>query len=156
MILAISKYLKTMKVSYNKLPKSLKKELDDYRKSEGISTKDMIIKVEKNDQVVIKINYNFPHNWVMYNNILNEKGELISDDEWKDKLENFFSEKNSEYYKFIEQVGTHLFGNNVDEFFNIRENDNGEGKWEIILENPKVEDWLTIDVYLIPIDFEID
>ena len=145
-----------MKVSYNKLPKSLKKELDDYRKSEGISTKDMIKKVEKNDQVVIKINYNFPHNWVMYNNILNEKGELISDEEWKDKLENFFSEKNSEYYKFIEQVGTHLFGNNVDEFFNIRENDNGEGKWEIILENPKVEDWLTIDVYLIPIDFEID
>ena len=69
---------------------------------------------------------------------------------------NFFSEKNSEYYKFIEQVGTHLFGNNVDEFFNIRENDNGEGKWEIILENPKVEDWQTIDVYLIPIDFEID
>ena len=145
-----------MKVSYNKLPKSLKKELDDYRKSEGISTKDMIKKVEKNDQLVIKINYNFPHNWVMYNNILNEKGELISDEEWKDKLENFFSEKNSEYYKFIEQVGTHLFGNNVDEFFNIRENDNGEGKWEIILENPKVEDWLTIDVYLIPIDFEID
>ena len=145
-----------MKVSYNKLPKSLKKELDDYRKSEGISTKDMIKKVEKNDQVVIKINYNFPHNWVMYNNILNEKGELISDEEWKDKLENFFSEKNSEYYKFIEQVGTHLFGNNVDKFFNIRENDDGEGKWEIILENPKVEDWLTIDVYLIPIDFEID
>lgn len=145
-----------MKVSYNKLPKSLKKELDDYRKSEGISTKDMIKKVEKNDQVVIKINYNFPHNWVMYNNILNDKGELISDEEWKDKLKNFFSEKNSEYYKFIEQVGTHLFGNNVDEFFNIRENDNGEGKWEIILENPKVEDWLTIDVYLIPIDFEID
>ena len=145
-----------MKVSYNKLPKSLKKELDDYRKSEGISTKDMIKKVEKNDQVVIKINYNFPHKWVMYNNILNDKGELISDEEWKDKLENFFSEKNSEYYKFIEQVGTHLFGNNVDEFFNIRENDNGEGKWEIILENPKVEDWLTIDVYLIPIDFEID
>jgi len=145
-----------MKVSYNKLPKSLKKELDEYRKSEGISTKDMIKKVEKNDQVVIKINYNFPHNWVMYNNILNDKGELISDEEWKDKLENFFSEKNSEYYKFIEQVGTHLFGNNVDEFFNIRENDNGEGKWEIILENPKVEDWLTIDVYLIPIDFEID
>ena len=145
-----------MKVSYNKLPKSLKKELDDYRKSEGISTKDMIKKVEKNDQVVIKINYNFPHNWVMYNNILNDKGELISDEEWKDKLKNFFSEKNSEYYKFIEQVGTHLFGNNVDEFFNIRENDNGEGKWEIILENPKVEDWLTIDVYLMPIDFEID
>ena len=145
-----------MKVSYNKLPKSLKKELDDYRKSEGISTKDMIKKVEKNDQVAIKINYNFPHNWVMYNNILNDKGELISDEEWKDKLKNFFSEKNSEYYKFIEQVGTHLFGNNVDEFFNIRENDNGEGKWEIILENPKVEDWLTIDVYLIPIDFEID
>ena len=145
-----------MKVSYNKLPKSLKKELDDFRKSEGISTKDMIKKVEKNDQVVIKINYNFPHNWVMYNNILNDKGELISDEEWKDKLENFFSEKNSEYYKFIEQVGTHLFGNNVDKFFNIRENDNGEGKWEIILENPKVEDWLTIDVYLIPIDFEID
>ena len=145
-----------MKVSYNKLPKSLKKELDDYRKSEGISTKDMIKKVEKNDQVVIKINYNFPHNWVMYNNILNDKGELISDEEWKDKLENFFSKKNSEYYKFIEQVGTHLFGNNVDKFFNIRENDDGEGKWEIILENPKVEDWLTIDVYLIPIDFEID
>ena len=145
-----------MKVSYNKLPKSLKKELDDYRKSEGISTKDMIIKVEKNDQVVIKINYNFPHNWVMYNNILNDKDELVSNEEWKDKLEKFFSEKNSEYYKFIEQVGTHLFGNNVDEFFNIRENDNGEGKWEIILENPKVEDWLTIDVYLIPIEFEID
>ena len=137
-----------MKVSYNKLPKSLKKELDDYRKSEGISTKDMIKKVEKN--------YDFPHNWVMYNNILNDEGVLISDDEWKDKLKNFFSEKNSEYYKFIEQVGTHLFGNNVDKFFNIRENDNGEGKWEIILENPKVEDWLTIDVYLIPIDFEID
>ena len=145
-----------MKVSYNKLPKSLKKELDDYRKSEGISTKDMIKKVEKNDQVAIKINYNFPHNWVMYNNILNDKGELISDEEWKDKLKNFFSEKNSEYYKFIEQVGTHLFGNNVDKFFNIRENDDGEGKWEIILENPKVEDWLTIDVYLMPIDFEID
>ena len=145
-----------MKVSYNKLPKSLKKELDDYRKSEGISTKDMIIKVEKNDQVVIKINYNFPHNWVMYNNILNDKGELVSNEEWKDKLKNFFSKKNSEYYKFIEQVGTHLFGNNVDKFFNIRENDDGEGKWEIILENPKVEDWLTIDVYLIPIEFEID
>ena len=145
-----------MKVSYNKLPKSLKKELDDYRKSEGISTKDMIKKVEKNDQVVLKINYDFPHNWVMYNNILNDKGELISDEEWKDKLKKFFSEKNSEYYKFIEQVGTHLFGNNVDKFFNIRENDDGEGKWEIILENPKVEDWLTIDVYLIPIDFEID
>tara|TARA_Y100000589_G_scaffold7722_1_gene6518 strand:- start:996 stop:1433 length:438 start_codon:yes stop_codon:yes gene_type:complete len=145
-----------MKVSYNKLPKSLKKELENYRKSEGISTKDMIKKVEKNDQVVIKINYNFPHNWVMYNNILNDEGVLISDEEWKDKLKNFFIEKNSEYYKFIEQVGTHLFGNNVDKFFNIRENDDGKGKWEIILENPKVEDWLTIDVYLIPIDFEID
>ena len=145
-----------MKVSYNKLPKSLKKELDDYRKPEGISTKDMIKKIEKNDQAVIKINYNFPHNWVMYNNILNDEGVLISDEEWKDKLKIFFSEKNSEYYKFIEQVGTHLFGNNVDKFFNIRENDDGEGKWEIILENPKVEDWLTIDVYLIPIDFEID
>ena len=145
-----------MKVSYNKLPKSLKKDMDQYRKLEGISTKDMIKKVEKNDQVVIKINYNFPHNWVMYNNILNDEGVLISDEEWKDKLKNFFIEKNSEYYKFIEQVGTHLFGNNVDKFFNIRENDDGKGKWEIILENPKVEDWLTIDVYLIPIDFEID
>ena len=145
-----------MKVSYNKLPKSLKKDLDDYRKSEGISTKDMIKKVEKNDQVVIKINYNFPHNWVMYNDIINDEGVLIPDEEWKGKLEKFFSEKNSEYYKFIEKVGTHLFGNNVDQFFNIRENDDGVGKWEIILENPKVEDWLTIDVYLIPIDFEID
>ena len=145
-----------MKVSYNKLPKSLKKELDDYRKPEGISTKDMIKKIEKNDQAVIKINYNFPHNWVMYNNILNDEGVLISDEEWKDKLKIFFTEKNSEYYKFIEQVGTHLFGNNVDKFFNIRENDDGEGKWEIILENPKVEDWLTIDVYLMPIDFKID
>ena len=44
-----------MKVSYNKLPKSLKKELDDYRKSEGISTKDMIKKIEKNDQVAFSI-----------------------------------------------------------------------------------------------------
>ena len=75
-----------MKVSYNKLPKSLKKELDVFRKSEGISTKDMIKKVEKNDQVVIKINYDFPHNWVMYNNILNDKDELISDEEWKDTV----------------------------------------------------------------------
>ena len=145
-----------MKISYNKLPKSLKKILDDYRKPEGISTKDMIKKVEKNDQVVLKINYNFPHNWVMYNDILNDEGVLISDDEWKDKLKNFFSEKNSEHYNFIEKVGIHLFGNNVDKFFNIRENDDGEGKWEIVLENPKVEDWLTIDVYLVPIDFEID
>ncbi len=145
-----------MKVSFNKLPKSLKKILDDYRKSEGISTKDMIKKVKKNGQLVLKINYPFPHNWVMYNDTINDEGVLISNDEWKDKLKNLLSKKTSEHYKFIEKIGIHLFGNNVDKFFNILENDDGEGKWEIVLENPKVEDWLTVDVYLVPIDFEID
>ena len=159
-----------MKVSLNKLPKPLKKILNEYRKDEGISAKEMIEKVEKNGQVVLKVNYPFPHNWVMYRgalNAFNDKGELISEEEWRDKLEKMFSEKTSEYGQLIEQIGTQLFSkywnNNLDQFFNILENDDGEGKWEIIIENPRIiehpeigGDWLNVDVYLAPIGFEID
>ena len=149
-----------MKVSLNKLPKPLKKILNEYRKSEGISAKEMIEKVEKNGQVVLKVNYPFPHNWVMYNHTLNDKGELISNEEWKDKLKKIFSEKTSDYDQLIEQIGIFLFSkqwnDNCDRFFNILENDDGQGKWEIIIENPKVEDWLSVDVYLVPIGFKID
>ena len=159
-----------MKVSLNKLPKPLKKILNEYRKDEGISAKEMIEKVEKNGQVVLKVNFPFPHNWVMYAgalNAFNDKGELISDEEWRDKLEKMFSENSSEYNQLIEQIGIFLFSknwnNNTDQFFNILENDDGEGKWEIIIENPKIiehpeigGDWLNVDVYLVPIGFEID
>ena len=159
-----------MKVSLNKLPKPLKKILNEYRKDEGISAKEMIEKVEKNGQIVLKVNYPFPHNWVMYKGVLNafnDKGELISDEEWRDKLEKMFSEKTSEYEQLIEQIGTQLFSkywnNNLDQFFNILENDDGEGKWEINIENPRIienpeigGDWLNVDVYLAPIGFEID
>ena len=159
-----------MKVSLNKLPKPLKKILNEYRKDEGISAKEMIEKVEKKGQVVLKVNYPFPHNWVMYRgalNAFNDKGELISDEEWRDKLEKMFSEKTSEYDQLIEQIGIFLFSknwnNNIDQFFNILENDDGEGKWEIIIENPRIiehpeigGDWLNVDVYLVPIGFEID
>ena len=159
-----------MKVSLNKLPKPLKKILNEYRKDEGISAREMIEKVEKNGQAVLKVNYPFPHNWVMYRgalNAFNDKGELISDEEWRDKLEKMFSEKTSEYDQLIEQIGTQLFSkywnNNLDKFFNILENDDGEGKWEIIIENPRIiehpeigGDWLNVDVYLVPIGFEID
>ena len=150
-----------MKVSLNKLPKPLKKILNEYRKDEGISAKEMIEKVEKKGQVVLKVNFPFPHNWSMYNNTLNDKGELISSEEWRDKLEKMFSEKTSEYDQLIQRIGTQLFSkywnNNLDQFFNILENDDGEGKWEIIIENARIiENWLNVDVYLVPIGFEID
>ena len=150
-----------MKVSLNKLPKPLKKILNEYRKDEGISAKEMIEKVEKNGQVVLKVNFPFPHNWSMYNHTLNDKGELISDEEWRDKLEKMFSEKTSEYDQLIQRIGTQLFSkywnNNLDQFFNVLENDDGEGKWEIIIENARIiENWLNVDVYLVPIGFEID
>ena len=150
-----------MKVSLNKLPKPLKKILNEYRKDEGISAKEMIEKVEKKGQVVLKVNFPFPHNWSMYNHTLNDKGELISSEEWRDKLEKMFSEKTSEYDQLIQRIGTQLFSkywnNNLDQFFNILENDDGEGKWEIIIENARIiENWLNVDVYLVPIGFEID
>ena len=150
-----------MKVSLNKLPKPLKKILNEYRKDYGISAKEIIEKVEKNGQVVLKVNFSFPHNWYMYNNVLNDKGVIISDQEWRDKLEKMFSEKTSEYDQLIQRIGTQLFSkywdNNLDQFFNILENDDGEGKWEIIIENARIiENWLNVDVYLVPIGFEID
>ena len=79
----------------------------------------------------------------------------------RDKLEKMFSEKTSEYDQLIEQIGIFLFSknwnNNIDQFFNILENDDGEGKWEIIIENARIiENWLNVDVYLVPIGFEID
>ena len=70
-------------------------------------------------------------------------------------IEDIISNQSSELPLVLNKVGAHLFGDNVNEYQKIYENDKGDGSWEILIENPICEDWLTVDVFLIPTGFEI-
>ena len=133
-----------MKFSFNKLPKSLKKVLTKTGNTQGIKVKDYFKKVERDGQIVIQIDYKFEHNYHMYQSFFEEE------------LKNIVNKKTFEFPKLMHRVGTFLFGDNVENFYNIHENDNGEGNWEIIIENPSIKDWLSVDVYLIPKKFQIE
>jgi hypothetical protein len=73
-----------------------------------------------------------------------------------DEVEKIIENKTSEFPTLIHTIGMHLFGDNVSEFYNNHPLDKGPGSWEIIIENLKCNDWLEVDVFLIPIDFEIE
>ena len=130
-----------MKLSYSKLPKSLKKVFNNTNKTQGIKIKDYLRQVEKDGQQVFHIDYKFEHNYFQYQSFFD--GDL----------KKIISEKTTEFEKLIHTIGSHLFGDNVENFYNSHTNDDGLGKWEIIIENPSIEDWLSVDVYLVPSGF---
>ena len=131
-----------MSFDFKKLPKSLKKVLNDAGKQYDIKVKDYLNIVEKDGKKVIYIDYPFdsaPHMYRM-----------------NDEVEKIIENKTSELPALIHTIGTTLFGDNVSEFYNNHPADKGSGSWEIIIENLTCNDWLEVDVFLIPIDFEIE
>ena len=150
------------KWSFNKFPKSLKKVLNHAGYCYDIKVKDFLKEVKKNDQTVLKIDYDFASNLDAYRDLFDED------------LEKVVNEKTSEYPKFINWIGSHLFGDNMGTFDNVHENDNYDGKWEILIEISmenfkeaaaqgidvlnfvKTAGGFNIEVYLIPIGFSLD
>ena len=97
---------------------------------------------EKEGKNVVYIDFKFEQNEMMY-------------DVFDTSLQDIISNQSSELPLVLNKVGAHLFGDNVNEYQKIYENDKGDGSWEILIENLICDDWLTVDVFLIPTDFEI-
>ena len=132
-----------MSYDFKKLPKSLKKTLKTVSKNYDFKVEDCLVLTEKEGRNVVYIDFKFDQNKQMYEFFL------------KTNLEDIISNQSSELPLLINKVGAHLFGDNVNEYQKIYENDKGDGSWEILIENPICEDLLTVDVFLITTGFEI-
>jgi hypothetical protein len=97
---------------------------------------------KKEGRNVVYIDFKFEQNEMMY-------------DVFDTSIEDIISNQSSELPLLINKVGAYLFGDNVNEYQKIYENDKGDGSWEILIENPICEDLLTVDVFLITTGFEI-
>ena len=131
-----------MSYNFKNLPKSLKKTLKTVSKDYDFKVEDCLVLTEKEGRNVIYIDFKFEQNEMMY-------------DVFDTSLEDIISNQSSELPLVLNKVGAHLFGDNVNEYQKIYENDKGDGSWEILIENLICDDWLTVDVFLIPTDFEI-
>ena len=131
-----------MSYNFKNLPKSLKKTLKTVSKNYDFKIEDCLVLTEKEGKNVVYIDFKFEQNEMMY-------------DVFDTSIEDIISNQSSELPLLINKVGAYLFGDNVNEYQKIYENDKGDGSWEILIENPICEDWLTVDVFLIPTDFEI-
>ena len=131
-----------MSYDFKKLPKSLKKTLKTVSKNYDFKVEDCLVLTEKEGRNVVCIDFKFEQNEMMY-------------DVFDTSIEDIISNQSSELPLLINKVGAHLFGDNVNEYQKIYENDKGDGSWEILIENLICDDWLTVDVFLIPTDFEI-
>ena len=131
-----------MSYNFKNLPKSLKKTLKTVSKNYDFKIEDCLVLTEKEGKNVVYIDFKFEQNEMMY-------------DVFDTSIEDIISNQSSELPLVLNKVGAHLFGDNVNEYQKIYENDKGDGSWEILIENPICEDWLTVDVFLIPTGFEI-
>ena len=131
-----------MSYNFKNLPKSLKKTLKTVSKNYDFKIEDCLVLTEKEGRNVVYIDFKFEQNEMMY-------------DAFDTSIEDIISNQSSELPLLINKVGAYLFGDNVNEYQKIYENDKGDGSWEILIENPICEDWLTVDVFLIPTGFEI-
>ena len=131
-----------MSYNFKNLPKSLKKTLKTVSKNYDFKIEDCLVLTEKEGKNVVYIDFKFEQNEMMY-------------DAFDTSIEDIISNQSSELPLLINKVGAYLFGDNVNEYQKIYENDKGDGSWEILIENPICEDWLTVDVFLIPTGFEI-
>ena len=131
-----------MSYNFKNLPKSLKKTLKTVSKNYDFKVEDCLVLTEKEGRNVVYIDFKFEQNEMMY-------------DVFDTSLQDIISNQSSELPLVLNKVGAHLFGDNVNEYQKIYENDKGDGSWEILIENPICDDWLTVDVFLIPTDFEI-
>ena len=131
-----------MSYNFKNLPKSLKKTLKTVSKNYDFKIEDCLVLTEKEGKNVVYIDFKFEQNEMMY-------------DVFDTSIEDIISNQSSELPLLINKVGAYLFGDNVNEYQKIYENDKGDGSWEILIENPICEDWLTVDVFLIPTGFEI-
>ena len=131
-----------MSYNFKNLPKSLKKTLKTVSKNYDFKIEDCLVLTEKEGKNVVYIDFKFEQNEMMY-------------DVFDTSLQDIISNQSSELPLLLNKVGAHLFGDNVNEYQKIYENDKGDGSWEILIENPICDDWLTVDVFLIPTDFEI-
>mgnify|MGYP003971977307 FL=1 len=131
-----------MSYNFKNLPKSLKKTLKTVSKNYDFKIEDCLVLTEKEGKNVVYIDFKFEQNEMMY-------------DVFDTSLEDIISNQSSELPLVLNKVGAHLFGDNVNEYQKTYENDKGDGSWEILIENLICDDWLTVDVFLIPTDFEI-
>jgi hypothetical protein len=131
-----------MSYNFKNLPKSLKKTLKTVSKNYDFKIEDCLVLTEKEGKNVVYIDFKFEQNEMMY-------------DVFDTSIEDIISNQSSELPLVLNKVGAHLFGDNVNEYQKIYENDKGDGSWEILIENLICDDWLTVDVFLIPTDFEI-
>ena len=131
-----------MSYNFKNLPKSLKKTLKTVSKNYDFKIEDCLVLTEKEGKNVVYIDFKFEQNEMMY-------------DVFDTSIEDIISNQSSELPLLINKVGAYLFGDNVNEYQKIYENDKGDGSWEILIENLICDDWLTVDVFLIPTDFEI-
>jgi hypothetical protein len=131
-----------MSYNFKNLPKSLKKTLKTVSKNYDFKIEDCLVLTEKEGKNVVYIDFKFEQNEMMY-------------DVFDTSLEDIISNQSSELPLVLNKVGAHLFGDNVNEYQKIYENDKGDGSWEILIENLFCDDWLTVDVFLIPTNFEI-
>ena len=131
-----------MSYNFKNLPKSLKKTLKTVSKNYDFKIEDCLVLTEKEGKNVVYIDFKFEQNEMMY-------------DVFDTSLQDIISNQSSELPLVLNKVGAHLFGDNVNEYQKIYENDKDDGSWEILIENLICDDWLTIDVFLIPTDFEI-
>ena len=130
-----------MMFEFKKLPKSLQKILNQVSKEHDFNIKGSLKVVDRNGNKVVYIDNKFETNSSMYR--------------MKDPVEKIISDKTAELPSLIHKVWFHLFGDNVSEFYNIHPKDKDDGSWEIVIENPTCDNWLSVDVFLIPKGFEI-
>ena len=131
-----------MSYNFKNLPKSLKKTLKTVSKNYDFKIEDCLVLTEKEGKNVVYIDFKFEQNEMMY-------------DVFDTSLQDIISNQSSELPLVLNKVGAYLFGDNVNEYQKIYENDKDDGSWEILIENLICDDWLTVDVFLIPTGFEI-
>ncbi len=133
-----------MLFSYEDLPGSLIDILDEVAYNYDIEIKDYMKIVKKNGSNVIFLDYRFKQNYHNWSDWINGDAKKI------------ITDRTSELPTLLHKIGVHLFGDNVKIFYNIHKDNRNGSEWEILIENAICEDdWLGVDVYLIPKGIEI-
>ena len=106
-----------MSYNFKNLPKSLKKTLKTVSKNYDFKIEDCLVLTEKEGKNVVYIDFKFEQNEMMY-------------DVFDTSLQDIISNQSSELPLVLNKVGAHLFGDNVNEYQKIYENDKGDGSWK--------------------------
>ncbi len=134
-----------MAVNVRILPKSLKDVLKNVSKNYGENINTYLVEEEFDGKKAIKIDFDLSVNASMFG--MNNKTSSIS------KLK---TDNSHNFQELVNNVGIHLFGDNVSVFHKKHQADKGEVYWEIIIDNFKDDDfWLTPVVFLVPHGIDI-